>query len=587
MQALEKLMFSIGVTDQVSGPLGKIDSKIVQLTNNARTGMINAGVGFAGLTGAGYLIQEGLGPALEMQAAFGEVKSLNIGEAALDSLNQKALQFSLKYGENAAEFVAASYKIQSAVQGINGNELSELAYMSSVLAKGTKADFENINTYIGQTFNIFSDQAQELGKIGFAEQVIGKTARAVQLFNTDGKQMVEALKNIGTQGDKSAASLDEQLAVMGLLQNTMVEGSRAATSYAKFLSSTEKAEKVLGLQLTNADTGKALPMVEMLNRINTAYGDLGTAANQQLLQKAFGITGAKTVLALSGNVDQLSKNIADLQSVSDMSLAEDMAASIADPFERWSAGITAVKIGIGQSLLPVLNPLVDSMADGMAVMTEWTQKYPNITRWVGYLALGVVGLTAASAAFTLGMGLAQLSMTGMMTIFGPFIKFFKYLKLHMLLTTGAAWLFNAALWANPMTWMVIGIGVLVGAIGALIYYWDELTAYIADSTPWQFLMTMVNGVVDWFKQLGGWVDWALDKLDAIPGVDFKTDQLQTAAPALDAPKRLKTEQGGVAQQISNAVSNNNRGGNQYHVAINSQTPPGPRDVEHWMDMVAP
>lgn len=41
----------------------------------------------------------------------------------------------------------------------------------------------------------------------------------------------------------------------------------------------------------------------------------------------------------------------------------------------------------------------------------------------------------------------------------------------------AAWAFAAALFANPITWIVLAVVALIGALAALIYYWDEVTAF--------------------------------------------------------------------------------------------------------------
>src|SRR5574344_2110645 len=44
--------------------------------------------------------------------------------------------------------------------------------------------------------------------------------------------------------------------------------------------------------------------------------------------------------------------------------------------------------------------------------------------------------------------------------------------------TKATWLFNTALLANPITWIVLGIVALIGIIILLIKYWDEISAVV-------------------------------------------------------------------------------------------------------------
>jgi tape measure domain-containing protein len=48
--------------------------------------------------------------------------------------------------------------------------------------------------------------------------------------------------------------------------------------------------------------------------------------------------------------------------------------------------------------------------------------------------------------------------------------------------TAATWLFNTALLANPITWIVAGIVALGAAVAAIIYYWDDLSGAITKAT---------------------------------------------------------------------------------------------------------
>ena len=80
---------------------------------------------------------------------------------------------------------------------------------------------------------------------------------------------------------------------------------------------------------------------------------------------------------LMADTGGLAGSIDSLGNVKGLSKAEQMAKAMVDPWDRWSAGITAVQIGIGQSLLPVLNPLIEMLSDTLAEMAGWTQMYPD------------------------------------------------------------------------------------------------------------------------------------------------------------------------------------------------------------------
>lgn len=64
----------------------------------------------------------------------------------------------------------------------------------------------------------------------------------------------------------------------------------------------------------------------------------------------------------------------------------------------------------------------------------------------------------------------------------------------------ATWAFTTALLANPMTWIVIGIGLLIAAIVALVMNWDTVVAFLSD--VWSGFVSWFMGIMDGF--LGWW-----------------------------------------------------------------------------------
>lgn len=64
----------------------------------------------------------------------------------------------------------------------------------------------------------------------------------------------------------------------------------------------------------------------------------------------------------------------------------------------------------------------------------------------------------------------------------------------------ATWAFTVALLANPITWIVIGIGLLVAGLVALIMHWDEVVKFVSD--VWSGFISWITGVMDGF--VGWW-----------------------------------------------------------------------------------
>ena len=194
---LQKLMFSVSLADHVTGPAGKIRKTLGNVASSAKQAFTQIGVGSALMVGAGFGMQAMVAPALDMNRALGEVRSLGVTSDAIEELSDTALEFSANYGKSASEFVRSSYDIQSAIAGLSGTELSKFTRAGGVLAAATKADTGVITDYMGTMYGIFKESAQQMGKAQWVEQLTGQTALAVQMFKTDGQKMSAAFANLG------------------------------------------------------------------------------------------------------------------------------------------------------------------------------------------------------------------------------------------------------------------------------------------------------------------------------------------------------------------------------------------------------
>ncbi|WBA86528.1 phage tail tape measure protein [Endozoicomonas sp. GU-1] len=538
---LQRLMFSVSLLDQVTGPAGKIKKEMNSVAESSKAAFAQIGIGAAGIAGAGLAMQSLLMPAIEMDRALGEVRSLGVAESALNDLSETALAFSVQYGKSAAEFVSASYDIQSAIAGLSGQELSRFTQAGGVLAAATKSNTATITNYMGTMYGVFKNTADQMGKSQWVEVLAGQTATAVQMFKTTGDNMSAAFTSIGANATAAGISMNEQMAVLGTLQATM-SGSEAGTKYKAFLAGVGNAQKQLGLTFTDSN-GQMLGMVEILNQLKGKFGETMDVAESDALKKAFGSDEAVSLVKqLMADTNGLASSIDALGKVKGMGKAEEMAAAMVDPWERLGEGIKAVKIAFGQALLPVINPIVDAMADGSNALIAWTKEFPNITRWIGIATAAILGISAALAALTVIVGISKLVWSGLLIVKAVGVAFGALVP--SLASIKAAFLaLNLVMYANPIGLIVAGVAALVLAIGAAIYWWDDLKKAFMDSSWGQYIIGMIN------KLIG--------VLNLVPGIDIGTiGGADISTPNLDAPKQTNLPAGGINKQISNAVSNN-------------------------------
>ena len=466
-----KLDFILRLVDQVTAPAAKVSKQLMDVAEVGKTGFAQVGAGAAGMVGSVLALQESLAPAREQMMAVGEVRSLGVAEDALEALQRKSMEFSVAYGANATDFVRSAYAIEGAIKGLTGDQLALFTNASNVLAKATKTDSETISAYIGTLYGFNKSQADAMGKGEWVEQLAGQSALAVKLFRTTGQQLGDAFKATGIGASAAGVDLSEQLAVLGTL-GTTIEGGEAGGLYKAFFENIANAEKNLGMQFTDSQ-GKLLPMLQILDKLKGKFGDLSKQSDLNAITAGFGGEAARLIVTLMKDTDRFRDGLNRLGKVKGMEQATEMAQAMVDPWEQFGAMLHNVRIVLGQVLLPVLNPLIAKITEVGTTFQRWVVMFPNISRWLGYITLGVLALVAAA---------------GGLTILGGLLSVLSVL-------------------ASPVALLVFGIGALVVAVGAAILYWDQLKAKFGDTGWFQVLLTVITPLVLIFK-----IWWAVMQL---------------------------------------------------------------------------
>ncbi|ELA9711003.1 TPA: phage tail tape measure protein [Vibrio parahaemolyticus] len=591
----EALRFTVGLVDQISKPLGNIQRNLTDVANTYRDGTHTMVAGAAGVAGAGFALQSALMPAIEMDRALGEVKSLGVADEQLKMLSTTAMEFATEYGKSAVEFVSASYDIQSAIAGLAGNELSEFTKASGVLAAATKADTATITNYVGTMYGIFQNTANQMGKADWVNMLGGQTAKAVQMFKTTGDQMSAAFTSVGAAATSVGVGMTEQMAILGTLQSTM-SGSEAGTKYRAFLAGAAKAQDALNMSFTDSQ-GQLLPIVDILEQIKGRYGDTVSVAEAAELSKAFGTQEATAMIQLlMQNTDGLATSIDALGQVKGLDVAEQMAGAMTDQWERLEQGLFSVRAAFGAALLPALLPIVGALADGASVLIEWTQLFPNITKWIGYAGITLLSFVAINGLLTMAVGIGKQAMASYILVtkgYGLAVagvnSILKAFKVAMLAA-------NIAMMANPIGLVVGAVVAAIAAVGALIYYWDDLKASFGDTTwfqiiesalalimlpfqtlfqflkaGWQWVISgftdtsgfafigdMANSMKDMFAGVFNWITESLAGIwesvkglvDWIPGIGSDEDLQVKSSSMNNASPRLQVQPGGAAKNIA-------------------------------------
>ncbi|EOY5723534.1 phage tail tape measure protein [Enterobacter cloacae] len=511
---MKQLDFTLSLIDKLSRPLKQVQNNVTGFAEKSTAAFTKIGGGVLALAGTGMAIKGALSPAIEMYDALNEAAAKGIDDSALKTVKRDALTFSATYGASAVEFVQSTESINAAIAGLTGNELPKVAKVANVLAFAMKSTAAETSEFMGQMFGNFASDAARLGKVQFAEQLAGKMVYMRKTFGVEMatiKDLMEGARGVGTN---YGVGLDEQLAVLGQLSRTL--GTEASSAYEGFMTGAIDGAKKLGLSFTDT-TGKMLSMPEMLAKLQGKYGKSleGNLKAQAELDEAFGDSAA-VVKQLYGNVALLQRNITELGGADGLRRTQEMAAKMVKPWDRFIAILTAIKTVIGLTLIPVLYPLLNRLADMGQTFARWMQLFPNIARVVGYAALALLSFAAAGAVANIIMGVSAFVMGGLRGIWKALTSVTKIYTATIWLAQKAVLVWNITLGAlrgillavrmaaviagigiNFMSWpilLVIGaIALLVAGCYLLIKHWDAIKAAIMNTEAF----AAVAAVVQW------------------------------------------------------------------------------------------
>ncbi|WPS48735.1 phage tail tape measure protein [Klebsiella aerogenes] len=511
---MKQLDFTLSLIDKLSRPLKQVQNNVTGFAEKSNAAFTRIGGGVLALAGAGMAIKGALSPAIEMYDALTDAAAKGIGSSVLKTVQRDALAFSTTYGASAVEFVQSTESINASIAGLTGNELPKVTKVANTLAFALKSTAADTAEFMGQMYGNFSAEAERLGKAQFAEQLAGKMVYMRKTFGTEMatiKDLMEGARGVGTN---YGVGLDEQLAVLGQLSRTL--GTEASSAYEGFMTGAIDGAKKLGLSFTDA-TGKMLSMPEMLIKLQGKYGKSleGNLKAQAELDAAFGDSSA-VVKQLYGNVALLQRNITELGGADGLRRTQEMATKMVKPWDRFVAILQAIKTVIGLTLIPVLYPLLNRLADMGQTFARWMQMFPNIARVVGYASMALLSFAVVGATVNIVMGVSQFIMLGLAGIWRVLSSVTTIYTATLWLAQKAVVVWNASLAAlrgillavrmaavlsgaaiNFMSWpilLVIGaIALLAAGCYLLIKHWDTVKAAVMNTEAFK----VVAGVVTW------------------------------------------------------------------------------------------
>ncbi len=386
------------------------------------------------------------------------------------------------------------------IKGLSGN-LQKLAGVSlAPLAGGLATAAGILKSSVSSMVNYGAAVDDTSRSLGIASEALQSFRYAAELGGSSTEELDGAVAMLNKNMGNVAAGKNKDLA--GLMEH-------------------------LGISMKDAN-GQMKTAAELMPEIADAIKNQTNATQRAYIAtQFFGKSGQNLIKTLSEGSEGLEAARKEAEKFGLILSEQDVkaAAEFGDSMTRTQMAVQGVQNTIGSKLLPVLQPMLDSMNDWIAENREWIataitealMDFSNALKTIDFktLVTGAVSFVKQCAALFSAMGGLKTVAIAVGAIFAGklvigFVSTVSALssvvttgitlaKVVFPLMTSAVSAFGKALFMNP-------IGLVIGAIAGLIYVgyqlyknWDTVSRFFIDS--WESIKQAFSGAGEWMSAL--------------------------------------------------------------------------------------
>ena len=383
--------------------------------------------------------------------------------------------------------------------------------MASKVATVTRGIPADVSSVMGDAFTLFGDQfgGGVEDKLGAVANILTRTQQKFK-FSTFG-DLGDGLKESAAQAVAAQLPFGQTTVALGLLSKASLVGSTGGTALSAVLRTLPRAAEEFGFQMVRGADGSLQlgATLEGLQARLDAFDDIDE--RNLAIQKAFGEEGAKGLIPLLGQLDQLEAALAD---VSGYNLLDEQHQASLDAASGKAVILGNNLAALGNVMSSVLLPAVTPVVVGVTAVASWfgalVEESPVLgavlrgvawaagvltvaivvlrtTQWgwskakLGALDLGrtLKNTTARVRGFSLASaGTRALQLGSTLLGWGRTLV---VLMATTKLATAVQWAWNAALTANPIGLVVAAVVAGAALIGGAVYliwkHWEPIKGF--------------------------------------------------------------------------------------------------------------
>ena len=439
------------VFDQVQSNAQKMSGNLKKVADSVAKGMMVMGGAASAMAGlsikAAADFETGMTRAFMM---FGDVS-----KEQRENLSNLAKTISLETGKSAIECADALWFLGSA--GLKASEAGKALAPIMKMAAATGMEAASAGELAMTSMELFGYQAKDTEKV---LDILTGGMRASLITMED---LREAFVYAAPTAAQLGMSLEETTATIAALGKAGVRGSVAGTALARVMegmldpgSEASQMFQELGISIWRQD-GTMRSVIDIINDIVSATEGMTEEQKTMVSTTIFGTRELRAFNAITqvgtDFINDLTAQLKEGGVVQDM--FGEYAATSGAKFAQLKAKLEGLSITLGEKLLPVIEPLINSFSKILEKLSPLIEKH-------GDLIAKVVLVT--SALLPLGVALK-----GVIGIVGSLSAMIPILGGAFTLLTGP-------------------VGIIIGAIAGLITIgilvwknWDRITVFLSDA----------------------------------------------------------------------------------------------------------
>ncbi len=461
--------------DKITGPLKRMGAANQGFVNNVETGLAKSERAFrkfmtfanAAILTVGLLFS--VQALQDYEDAVASFRTIVGGTDATFSKYQDKIIEVAKATKKSSIEVAQSFEN---IAGLNAKfaetseSIGKVSQAVILLSKASRDDLANsAKSLVGimNQFSLAADQADRTINVLAAGAAVG----ASSITNT-----AESFVNFGSVAAGANITLEQSVGLVQLLGKFSLFGAEAGTKLRG---------SVLKLQQAGVGYASGQFMInDALEEARKKLDKLKTAKQKDaLLQKMFGAENISTGRILLGNIDLYKEYTKGVTGTNAAQVAAEInAATFSNRLKELKNGwvnIITSSSEAGSALATANNIIVFLTKNMETIVSVGTKILIFFAAWKAILIIGKVVMIAYNVA--LGV-MGALSGVASIAIAKNAIAMGAY-KAVLAIATAAQWLWNAALLANPIGLIIVGVAALIALIVVVVKKWDEWGAAVA------------------------------------------------------------------------------------------------------------